>query len=44
MKKVYVLNNYNEEYLRLLNKKKYLLMKLKLEELKKEEKEYKKAL
>ena len=44
MKKLYKLNNYNEERLRLLNKKKYLLIRLKLEELKKEEKEYKKGL
>ena len=44
MEKLIRLKNYNKECLRLQNKKRYLLIKLKLEELKKEEKEYKKRL
>ena len=43
MKKYYRLKNYREG-LRILNKKKYLLLKKYLEELKKEEKEYIKKL
>ncbi len=40
MNYTYKLKNYNEEGLRLLNKKKYLLLKLYLRELEKEVKEY----